>query len=65
MAGEAQNEPGRNRTGQGPEVMFYNWREVLNRQPLSGSLKTGYSAAIEGYLRFCRLNYLSVTVAAG
>jgi len=45
----------------GPEVIFTNWREVLNLAPLPHTLREGYIRAIEVYLDYCRRTGLSVT----
>lgn len=47
-----------------PVVIFPNWREVLNRAALVPKVQAGYALAIDGYLRYCRLNGLSVTSAS-
>jgi hypothetical protein len=44
-----------------PAVIFANWREVLNRMPISEVARGGYALAIGGYLDYCRRNGLSVT----
>jgi integron integrase len=45
-----------------PAVIFTNWREALNRSPLSEIVRGGYSLAIGGYLDYCRHNGVSVTL---
>ena len=44
----------------GPQIIFDNWVEMLNRSVLSGAPRHVYQEAIEGYLDYCRLNGLSV-----
>lgn len=46
---------------QGPELIFTNWREILNLSPSPYTLRQGYTRAIEAYLDYCRRNGLSVT----
>jgi hypothetical protein len=43
-----------------PEVIFTNWREILNSAPAPHALRQGYIRAIEGYLDYCRQNGISV-----
>ena len=44
-----------------PEVIFTNWREILNLAPIPHSQRLGYVRAIETYLDYCRRNGVSVT----
>jgi len=44
-----------------PEVIFTNWREILNLAPAPYVLRQAYTRAIEAYLEYCRHNGLSVT----
>src|SRR5215831_15153748 len=45
-----------------PAVIFAHWREVLNGLALSQAARAGYALAISGYLDYCRLNGVSVTL---
>src|SRR5215471_16702845 len=45
-----------------PAVIFTHWREVLNGLALSQAARAGYALAISGYLDYCRLNGVSVTL---
>ena len=45
-----------------PEVIFANWREMLNELKLSRASRHAYAQAIEGYLQYCLGNGLSVGV---
>ena len=45
-----------------PEVIFANWREMLNELKLSRASRHAYAQAIEGYLQYCLGNGLSVAV---
>jgi hypothetical protein len=45
----------------GPEIIFTNWREILNLAPIPHSQRQGFTCAIEGYLEYCRHNGTSVT----
>lgn len=45
-----------------PEVIFANWREMLNGLNVSGAMRRSYAQAIEGYLEHCRHNGVSVGV---
>src|SRR5215471_16469625 len=45
-----------------PAVIFTHWREVLNGLSLSQTARAGYALAISGYLDYCRLNGVSVTL---
>jgi hypothetical protein len=44
-----------------PEIIFTNWREILNFAPVPHALRQAYIHAIEAYLDYCRLNGISVT----
>jgi hypothetical protein len=44
-----------------PELIFPNWREVLNQSEVRGNTAAGYSIAISGYLDYCRRNGVSVS----
>jgi len=44
-----------------PEVIFTNWREILNCAPIAYPLRRDYIRAIEAYLDYCRHNGLSIT----
>jgi hypothetical protein len=44
-----------------PEVIFPNWRELLNQSGLPGNTAGGYAIAISGYLDYCRKNAVSVS----
>jgi len=37
-----------------PEVIFTNWREILNLAPAPYALRQAYTRAIEAYLEYCR-----------
>ena len=53
----------RGRTSFGtPELIFTNWREMLNQAPLTEPARRAQVQAIEGYLDYCRLNGVSVGV---
>jgi len=43
-----------------PELIFVNWREMLNQVPLTEPARRGYVRVIEGYLDYCRFNRMSV-----
>jgi integron integrase len=45
-----------------PEIIFSNWREMLNRISAEARVKRTYTQAIEGYLEYCRHNGVSVGV---
>ena len=45
-----------------PEMIFANWREMLNQQRMKPQAKRGYAQAIESYLEYCRHNGVSVGV---
>jgi integron integrase len=45
-----------------PEIIFANWREFLNQAQLARAVRHTHAQAIEGYLDYCRLNGVSVTV---
>jgi hypothetical protein len=45
-----------------PGLIFTNWREALNRSTANQAVRGGYAWAISGYLDYCRLNGISVTV---
>ena len=45
-----------------PEVIFANWREMLNELKLSRASRHAYAQALEGYLQYCLGNGLSVGV---
>jgi hypothetical protein len=47
---------------QAPEIIFANWREMLNQLKLARPVRHTYAAAIEGYPDYCRLNGVSVGV---
>ena len=47
---------------QAPEVIFANWRELLNQLKLARDVRHTYAQAIEGYLSYCVGNGLSVGV---
>jgi integron integrase len=44
-----------------PEIIFTNWREILNLAPIPHPQRQGFTRAIEGYLEYCRHNGVSVT----
>ena len=44
-----------------PEVIFPNWRELLNQADLPVGVRAGYGLAIGGYLEYCHGNGVSVT----
>ena len=46
----------------GPEIIFANWREMLNQLKLARDVRHRYAQAIEGYLAYCLGNGLSVGV---
>ena len=48
----------------GPQVIFVNWREMLNQERLTEPERRNYVKAIEGYLEYCRLNGVSVRVGS-
>ena len=58
----AESAPQRERLAALPAVIFAHWREVLNGLALSQAARAGYALAISGYLDYCRLNGLSVTL---
>ena len=43
-----------------PEIIFANWREMLNQLKLARDVRHTYAQAIEGYLNYCVGNGLSV-----
>ena len=45
-----------------PQIIFANWREMLNQAKLARPVRHAYASAIERYLDYCRLNGVSVTV---
>jgi hypothetical protein len=45
-----------------PEVIFANWREMLNQLKLARDVRHSYAQGIEGYLDYCLSNGLSVGV---
>ena len=45
-----------------PEIIIANWREFLNQAQLARAVRHPHAQAIEGYLDYCRLNGVSVTV---
>ena len=45
-----------------PEIIFANWREMLNQLKLARDVRHTYAQAIEGYLSYCVGNGLSVGV---
>ena len=45
-----------------PEIIFANWREMLNQLKLARAVRHTYAQAIEGYLNYCVGNGLSVGV---
>ena len=45
-----------------PEIIFANWREMLNQAKLARSVRQTHAQTIQGYLDYCRLNGVSVTV---
>ena len=45
-----------------PSVIFANWLEVLHGLGLSKSMQSGFEYAIRGYLDYCHLNGLSVSL---
>ncbi|HWW03278.1 MAG TPA: integron integrase [Candidatus Acidoferrum sp.] len=44
-----------------PEVIFPNWRELLNQADLPERVRAGYGLAIGAYLEYCYRNGVSVT----
>ena len=46
---------------QRPAVIFANWREMLNREPLATRARGTYTEAIARYLDYCHRNGVSVT----
>ena len=49
-------------SSQAPEIIFANWREMLNQLKLARAVRHTYAEAIERYLDYCRLNGVSVRV---
>ena len=47
---------------QAPEVIFANWREMLNQLKLARDVRHTYAQGIQGYLNYCLGNGLSVGV---
>ena len=45
-----------------PEVIFANWREMLNQLKLARDVRHSYAQGIEGYLDYCLGNGLSASV---
>lgn len=45
-----------------PELIFDNWREIINCAPLAPPVRCAYPEAIQSYLDYCRLNGLSVSI---
>jgi hypothetical protein len=45
-----------------PELIFANWRELLNQLGVAPRVKRIYAVAIEGYLDYCRRNGVSVGI---
>ena len=45
-----------------PEIIFANWREMLNQLKLARDVRHTYAQAIEGYLNYCVGNGLGVGV---
>jgi len=43
-----------------PEIIFTNWREILNFAPIPFEVRRDYTRAIEAYLDYCRHNGVSV-----
>ena len=60
MQNGSPNAPASAHPSRGPEVIFANWREMLNQLKLARDVRHTYAQAIEGYLNYCVGNGLSV-----